>query len=143
MWTCPKCGRTFKRKDQPHGCHLISIDLLFAKRPRVLKKLYEKIVAVIMKLGNYRKEAVPSGVIFFKTVSTFLAVRVRKDHLDVGFFLEKIENVPPVSKYIQTSKYRFAHEVPVDRPEDIDHQLISWIKRSYKLISENKTKTNT
>jgi len=135
MWTCPKCGRTFKRKDQPHGCHLISSDTLFVKRPPELKKLYDKIIAEVKKFGDFREEAVPSGVIFLKTLSTFLAVRVKKDHLEVGFFLEKIEDVPPVSKYIKTSKYRFAHEVQVDRPEDIDHQLISWIKRSYKLIS--------
>jgi predicted transport protein len=136
MWTCPKCGRTFKRKNQEHGCKMVSKESLFAKRLPELKKLYEKIVKEIKKFGEFREEALPSAVIMFKTKSIFLAIRIKKDHLAVGFFLDEVENVPPVSKYIQTSKNRWAHEVLVDRPEDIDKQLINWMKRSYKLITE-------
>jgi predicted transport protein/predicted RNA-binding Zn-ribbon protein involved in translation (DUF1610 family) len=136
MWTCPKCGRTFKRKNQDHGCKMVSKGSLFEKRPPELIKLYEKIVKEIKKFGEYREEALPSAVIMFKTKSTFLAIKIKKGHLAVGFFLDEVENVPPVSKYIQTSKNRWAHEVPVDQPEDINQQLISWIRRSYKLIIE-------
>jgi hypothetical protein len=134
MWTCPKCKRTFKRKDQQHSCTLISKESLFEKRPPELKKLYEKIVKEVKKLGDYREETVQPDVIFFKTKSSFLAVKVKKDHLEIEFFLEKLENVPPISKYLQTSKHRVAHLVPIDRPEDINQQLISWIKRSYDLV---------
>jgi hypothetical protein len=136
MWTCPKCGRTFNRKNQDHGCKMVSKESLFAKRIPELKKLYEKIVKEIQKFGEFREEPLPSAVIMFKTKSTFLAIRMKKDHLAVGFFLDEVEDVPPVSKYIKTSKDRWAHEVLVDRPEDINQQLINWIKRSYKLIIE-------
>jgi predicted transport protein len=138
MWTCPNCGRTFKRKDQQHTCTLISKDSLFAKRPPGLKTLYEKIVKQVEKFGNYREETVNPDVIFFKTKSTFLAVKVKKDHLDIEFFLDHLEDTPPVSKYLQTSKYRVAHVVPVDRVEEINEQLISWIKNSY-LPFQNET----
>ncbi len=86
-------------------------------------------------MGEYREEAVPPDVIFFKTKSTFLGIKVKKDQLHVEFFLDHLENVPPVSKYLQTSKHRVVHLVPVDRPEDINKQLVNWIKESYKLIS--------
>ena len=99
-----------------------------------MKKLYEKIVKEVKKFGEYREETVQPDVIFFKTKSSFLAVKVKKDHLDIEFFLEKLEDVPPVSKYLQTSKHRVAHLVPIDRPEDINPQLINWIKRSYNLV---------
>jgi predicted transport protein len=134
MWTCPKCGREFKRKDQQHTCTLISKEVLFARRPLELKHLYGKIVKQLKKIGEYREETVRPDVIFFKTKSTFLAVKVKKDHLDIEFFLDHLENVPPVSKYLRTSKNRVAHVVPVDRDEEINEQLIDWIKTSYLLV---------
>ncbi len=136
MWTCPKCGRSFKRKDQQHTCTLISKESLFAKRLPGLKNLYSKIVKEVKKFGEYREETVNPDVIFFKTKSTFLAVKVKKDHLDIEFFLDHLEDVPPVSKYLQTSKHRVAHVVPIDSAEEINEQLISWIKNSYQLVSK-------
>jgi Domain of unknown function (DUF5655) len=135
MWTCPKCKRSFKRKDQQHSCTLISKESLFAKRPAELKKLYDKIVKEVKKMGEYREETVPPDLIFFKTKSTFLGIKVKKDQLHVEFFLDHLEDLLPVSKYLQISKHRVVHLVPVDQPEDINKQLINWIKRSYRLIS--------
>ena len=136
MWTCPKCKRIFKRKDQQHSCKLISKESFFEKRPIRLKILFDKIVKEVKKSGNYREETVMQNVIFFKTKSTFLGIKVMKDYLIVEFFLEKLENVSPVSKYLQTSKHRVAHVVPVDQLEDINSQLINWMKRSYDLVSK-------
>jgi len=136
MWTCPKCGRTFKRKDQQHTCTLISKDNLFVNRPPRLKELYERIVKHIGKFGDYREETVNPNVIFFKTKSTFLAIKVKKDHLEIEFFLDHLENVPPVSKYLQTSKHRVAHVVPIDSEEEINEQMIEWMKTSYVLVSK-------
>jgi predicted transport protein len=136
MWTCPKCGRTFKRKDQQHTCTLISKDNLFVNRPPRLKELYERIVKRVRKFGDYREETVNPNVIFFKTKSTFLAIKVKKDHLEIEFFLDHLENVPPVSKYLQTSKHRVAHVVPIDSEEEINEQMIEWMKTSYMLVSK-------
>jgi len=136
MWVCPTCGREFKRKDQQHTCTLITKETLFAKRPPRLKDLYDKIVRRVRTLGAYREETVEPDVIFFKTKSTFLAVKVKKDHLDVEFFLDHLEDAPPVSKYLQTSKNRVAHIVPIDSSDEINDQLINWIKSSYSLVSK-------
>ena len=135
MWTCPKCKRRFKRKNQQHSCIVISSASLFEKREPALKKLYDKIVKEVKKLGEYREETVKPDVIFFKTKSTFLGIKVKKAHLEIEFFLEKLENVPPVSKYLQTSKNRVVHLVPIDQAGEIDQQLINWIKRSYALVN--------
>jgi len=134
MWTCPKCKRSFRNANQNHSCVLVSKDDLFAKRPAFLKKLYNKIVSEVKKLGEYREETVLPDVIFFKTRSTFLAVKVKKDFLEVEFFLDHHEDDPSIAKWLQTSKHRFAHVVKVDSDEDITTQLTDWIKHSYHLV---------
>jgi hypothetical protein len=114
---------------------LISKETLFAKRPPSLKSLYQEITAVVTSLGEYREETVLPDVIFFKTRSTFLAVKVKKDHLDIEFFLDHRDSDPVISKYLQTSKNRVAHVVPVDCASDINDRLKNWIRSSYKLIT--------
>ena len=134
MWTCPNCRRSFRNANQNHSCTLVSKEDLFAKRPTFLKELYRKIALIVKGLGEYKEEAVLSDVIFFKTKSTFLAVKVKKDFLEVEFFLDHHEDDPSIAKWLQTSKHRFAHVVKVDSEEDINRQLTEWISQSYHLI---------
>jgi hypothetical protein len=135
MWTCPNCNRSFRKDNQAHGCHRVDKEDFFKKRPPALRELYGQIVEEVSRFGEFREEAVPPDVIFFKTKSTFLAVKVKRDHLDVEFFLGHLEDVPPVKKYLQTSKNRVAHIVPVDCPEEINGQLVGWMRASYELIA--------
>jgi len=102
-----------------------------------LKGLFEEIEAIVKTFGRYREEAVAPDVIFFKTKSTFLAVKVKKSHLEIEFFLDHLEDVPPVAKFLQTSKHRVVHIVKVDGEKDIDEQLKKWMKQSYELINKS------
>lgn len=135
MWTCPTCGRVFRRRDQNHSCTLITKENIFDRRSPSLKLIYGKLVKVIKRFGEYRQEALKPDVIFFKTKSTFLALKVKKDRLVVEFFLDKLEDMPPVYKHLQTSKHRFVHLVAVDDKRDITPQLIKWMRRSYELVA--------
>ena len=135
MWTCPNCHRKFRNTNQSHTCKLVDKESFFLNRPAHFKDLYQIIKAQAQKLGEFREEAVAPDVIFFKTKSTFLAIKVKKAWLDIEFFLDHLEDVPPVKKFLQTSKHRVAHLVSIDEMADIDHQLLTWIKESYQLIS--------
>ncbi len=137
MWTCPKCQRTFRNTGQAHSCKLVDKASFFARRPAHFKKLYQIIKNKVKSLGEFREEAVLPDVIFFKTKSTFLAIKVKKAWLDIEFFLDHLEDVPPVKKYLQTSKRRFVHVVSIDEEEDIDRQLMDWISDSYHLITSS------
>lgn len=97
--------------------------------------MYQTIQSLLREFGVFREEAVKPDVIFFKTKSTFLALKIKKRWIDVEFFLDHLDDIPPVKKFLQTSKNRFAHLVSIDEMEDIDQQLIDWIRASYGLIS--------
>ena len=135
MWTCPKCHRKFRNTNQLHTCKLVDKESFFLRRPPHFKKLYKIIKNHVKDLGEFREEAVLPDVIFFKTKSTFLAIKVKKAWLDIEFFLDHLDDEPPVKKYLQTSKRRFAHLVSIDEAEDINDQLIDWIRESYELIA--------
>ncbi len=134
MWTCPKCKRVFRNTNQAHTCKLVDKESFFLRRPAHFRKLYQIIKDNVKNLGEFREEAVLPDVIFFKTKSTFLSIKIKKAWIDIEFFLDHLEDVQPVKKYLQTSKHRFAHLVSIDDEEDIDCQLMDWIKESYNLI---------
>ena len=134
MWICPSCGRHFKNANQFHSCKTVSKKSLFNRRPVYLKDLYHSIYRELEKFGDFREEAVPPDVLFFKTKSTFMAIKVKSKWLDIEFFLDQVEDIPPVKKYLQTSKNRVAHIVSIDDPQEINDQLIDWMRRSYELI---------
>lgn len=124
MWTCPKCKRPFRNTNQHHTCQLVSIDAIFENRSPILRAIFDQLVMLADSLGDYRIEPIPYDVIRFKTKSTFLSIKRKKGHLEVSFFLDHLEDVPPVSKFLQTSAKRVVHVVPIDAIEDIDDQLI-------------------
>lgn len=135
MWTCPKCGRSFLRRDQNHACARVTVEGLFHKRRPALRLLYDRLVRTIRRFGDFREEAVNPGVIFFKTRTSFLGVKLRKDDLVVTFYLDHLEDAPSIFRHLQTSRRRFAHSVTISEPEDITPQLRKWIKRSYALTA--------
>ena len=135
MWTCPNCTRKFRNTNQHHTCQLVDVAHIFKNRPPILEKLYEHILDVANTFDDYRIEPIPYDVIRLKTKSTFVSIKRKKDHLEISFYLNKLEDVPPVAKYLQMSKNRVVHVVSIDAMEDIDSQLIDWMRRSYELIS--------
>lgn len=135
MWTCPTCQRSFRNKNQQHTCKLVDKELFFHRRPSHFRDLYTQIKDMVSEWGEFREEAVEPDVIFFKTKSTFLAIKVKMKWLDIEFFLDHLEDVHPVKKHLQTSKRRFAHVVSIDSEEDLTPQLLAWINASYELIT--------
>lgn len=136
MWNCPKCKRSFRNTNQSHSCKPLLKEPITEKLPPGLEEIYKKINTTVKSFGKHRKEVLNNNTVFFKTKSTFLAVKIRKTFLEVEFYLDHKIDTPVVSKFLQTSKNRFAYVVPVDEPGDINHQLLHWLKFSYDLISK-------
>ena len=58
--------------------------------------------------------------------------------MEVEFFLDHREEAPSISKFLQTSKNRYAHIVPINLEEDLTPAVLAWIRESYILISKKE-----
>lgn len=72
MWTCPKCGRTFKKQEQSHYCGKApeTIEEYIAMQPEGIRqylKEYRTSRGTIRKAGKYWKGAENESecVVFF------------------------------------------------------------------------------
>jgi hypothetical protein len=139
MWTCPKCKRTFRNAHQWHSCKTMDVIDHFENKPAIIKKTYEKLIDTVKPIGPVTIHAVKSAI-FLKTNTTYIEIKPGKSHLLIGFYLAREVEGYPISKITRLSKNRFVHTIHLQSPADINRQVASWLKESYKLIN---AKVNT
>lgn len=129
LWTCPKCGRQFERKGQTHSCKSYPIEEHF-KRKEESEKLYDKFkLAVEKQLGPVKVESLECCIHFVSTF-TFAAVKIFKDKLQVDFSLDHLIKNKRVKQLVRMSAHRYLYVIDIAKDEDIDDELMGWIKEA-------------
>jgi hypothetical protein len=132
-WGCPRCKRLFKRKNQWHSCVQMDAGKHFIGRQPNVKKVFDKILSETKKFGPVNVSTVKNAIML-KSSGTFLAVKPKKEWLDMEFLLDEEINEFPVHKTFRISKNRVAHFMRLEKPAEVDKQLVNWIKRAYHLL---------
>lgn len=130
MWTCPKCKREFKNRNQDHSCGDFSINKVFEKYPEIFP-LFNKLKNKVLEFGEIKIYPVKNAVMF-AVHSTFLAVKPHKNYIALEFTSKKNYTEFPIEKSVRISKSRFAHFLKIDSRKNIDIQLINWLKEAYQ-----------
>ena len=133
-WVCPLCKRPFKYKNQAHSCVQVSPDAILNKKTEVTRKIYNKLIAAVQQFGDFDISAAKSDI-YLKHPGTFMAIKPRKDSVELEFYLPEVNDEFPIYKTLRTSKNRVVHYIRLDDPKQVDKQLIAWMKISYALIS--------
>jgi hypothetical protein len=132
MWICPKCKRSFKTKNQSHSCVMVSVDFTFSGLPKTIHALYDELLKKCNAFGEIKTDTTLS-CIYFVNKSRFLVIKPQKAGLILEFVLDRREDIFPVIKTIQINKKHVAHRLMLESTEDINDQLIGWIKEAYEL----------
>ena len=129
-WTCKKCGRIFLKKNQMHSCKSYPIDLHFKNKDRA-KKLYAQLLKITeKKVGKCKEVSLPCCIHWFGTYD-FIALLPKKDKLEIRFALDEKIKSKRIFSTVPLSKNNYKNCLYVEKKEDIDKELIGWIKRSY------------
>jgi hypothetical protein len=95
---------------------------------------FEKIKNEVILFENVQINVVKNAILF-RSKSTFLAIKPKKKFLDIEFVLdEKVEGFP-IHKTVQASKFKWAHFIQLESPEEIDEQLLCWLRKAYDICS--------
>lgn len=132
MWICPKCHRSFKTKNQPHSCVIVNADSMFSELPKHIKEVSAELLKICNALGEIKTDTTLS-CIYFINKNRFLVLKPQKSGMIIEFILDRSEDIFPVIKIVQISKNLFAHRLKLESKEDINDQLIGWIKEAYEL----------
>ena len=132
MWTCPKCGRIFEKVGQVHSCHQVTLDFHFKNKDKA-KELFDFLVKQInQKIGKCKIITIPCCIHLFGHYD-FLAVLPKKDGLEIRFSLHRQLKSPRIFISVPVSMTSFKNCLKVKTIDEIDNQLITWLKESYSL----------
>ena len=134
MWTCPKCGRIFKKAKQPHSCKKVPLEKHFEGKEKA-RELFDHLVKQINKsVGKCKIISIPCCVHLFGKYD-FLAALPKKDKLEIRFALDRKLNSPRLKQSVPMSSKVFKNCFDISSKEELDKEFIDWLKRSYYLKS--------
>lgn len=136
-WTCPVCNRSFNKPNQSHSCVLVGLSFHFESKPPEIKKLYELIEKKMKGIGKF-ETSVTKSAILAATGKTFAAIKPRNNGVLVEFVLDREEKEFPIYKTFQISRNRVAHYVMVHEKDEVDGQLMRWLKEAFELSEKSK-----
>ena len=132
MWKCPKCGREFNKEKQSHSCVVYPIKNHFKDKGKG-KLLFELLVKKIEKeIGEVKIESLPCCIHLVSSY-TFSGVWISNNKIRIDFRVDYQLKSKKVVKEVKLSKNRTIYYIDIEREEDIDKELLKWIKDSYYL----------
>lgn len=132
-WTCPECGKSFRNKNQWHSCYTLNLDDHLLKKSHEIRELVYQLISKLETFGEIELNPVKS-VIQVKAGATFLSIKPKKDYVELEFQLGEEIDEFPIHRTIRISGNRVLHFLCLQTVDDINDQLIRWLKASYLLV---------
>ncbi len=116
---------------RPLSKQTYSIDEKFEGNYAAMKPVFEKLRRAVESFGPDKPEIYAKMYyIGIKRKHMFAVISVFTTRLDIHFKL----NVPHEDARLEASEWTgFTNAVSISKPEDVDEQLIAWLKESYKI----------
>jgi len=106
-------------------------DHLKDKDPIVID-IYEKLIAELLNFGHLKIEPKKTSIHLGNRFG-FAGVYTRKNYINLEIHLNYNLISDRVSKVEQASTHRFHHTIKLTEPNNIDQELLMWLKEAYDL----------
>jgi hypothetical protein len=135
-WVCPRCRRSFGRRNQPHSCAPVpDLDGWLADRPTWAQDVIAAVRDQVNALGEDVILEPVKGALMIKRARTFAELSVRADRVELEFILSRHVQDRRIARVLPLSSRRIVHEVNLHRPDDVDRQVTDWLTEAYESSS--------
>ena len=132
LWQCPTCRRRFAKRSQWHSCSSRSVDDHFRGKDARLRSLFEELIRRLRRTGPLRFDAVQTSINLIST-HHFGGVRVRNDHLRVGFLAKAPIKDARILHTLHVGPRRVGHAVAIRSRADLDAKVLAWLRDAQAL----------
>ena len=134
LWTCPRCRRLFKNRNQAHSCGQFTVEQLLDGNPPEIVELYDRLAELILGCGEVVVAPTKTRVLF-KVRTVFVTVAATKNWLDVVLVLDRRLKSRRIKK-AQEEYPGIVHFLRIERIEDLDDDLANWLHEAYEYRKE-------
>lgn len=109
----------------------ISVENHFKGKDPQLKAAYDRLIAALHEFGEVNEVAKKTSILLEKKME-FAGVHPGKGFFNLEFRTIHPLESPRIIKSEQLSERRFEHRIKIVQPDDIDDQLLKWLKDAYE-----------
>lgn len=132
LWTCPACGRRFRRANTNHSCGRYGLEPHFSGKEPIVRQLYDRLYQTLQGFGPVTAHPVKTRIVFQAEVQ-FAAAVTHKDWLEGQFWLRRQVTHPHILR-IEMGVFRdYGHIFRLSRPDDLDGELVKYLREAYAI----------
>lgn len=129
-WTCPRCHRTYKNRNQAHSCVNVSVeDHLKGKGP-LARELYDVWHRFVAGMTSFRVHAQKTRIAFIDVMSFAGVTKVAKDHIDCAFVLRRRVDSPRLKVVVDAPANWFSYRLRIHHPDELDSEVRQWVREA-------------
>ncbi|MDZ4719014.1 MAG: DUF5655 domain-containing protein [Roseiflexaceae bacterium] len=104
---------------------------LFAGGDPDVQATYERLLAVLEEIGPFRVEPKKTSIHIVRETG-FAGVHPRKRSLILNLRTAQPIQHARITKTEQVSRNRYHNEVKLEQPDDVDAEIIGWLRDAYE-----------
>ena len=109
-----------------------TIAALFVGKDELVQAIYTRLLEALSTLGRFQEEPKETSIHLVRNAG-FAGVHPRKSYLYLNLRTDYPIDNPRIAKTEQVSKNRFHNELKLNSPDEVDEELIGWLKDAYTL----------
>ena len=109
-----------------------SVEQHFEDRSPAVRQIYDRLLAAAASFGPYEEDPKKTSI-HLNRKTAFAGVATRKDHLILTLKSDHDIESSRVSKHEQASAHRWHLEVKLKGPEEVDSEIVGWLRDGYEL----------
>jgi Domain of unknown function (DUF5655) len=132
LWTCPRCGRSFANRNQPHACGPLDLARhLEGKDPQVVA-IFRRLVELAERNGPVTVLAEKTRIAFQVRMS-FAAFSLRRRWVDGHVVLARRLEHPRFRRVESFSPRNHVHHLRLATLEEADEEVAAWLAEAYRV----------
>lgn len=130
LWRCPRCGRPFANRNQPHSCAAATVERHLAGKGERAAELYRRFAEAVEACGPVVLAPARTRV-GFQVRMIFSVVTAHPDRLDAHVVLARRLEHPRFTKIESLSPRNHVHHFRIRHPDEIDGEVRAWLREAY------------
>jgi hypothetical protein len=131
-WTCPNCGRFFRRAQQSHDCAPgLTLDEYFATGPAHERPVFDAVMQHLATVGAVHADIVSVGI-FLKNPHKFAELRPMQQWVAISFSLRREARHRTITRKVIPYHGRYWHVANVADASQIDDDLLDLLTEAYR-----------